>query len=100
MRESIIIIPFYRCDRIILYGQWQSVSVLYTDIRIIADVKCWLLASLKSHFFVAAFWGLISVVSQIRIMNSFSKNSSGQAPEVNSKDELSILNSAPQWVTL
>ena len=36
------------------------------------------------------------MVSQIRIMNSFSKNSSGQAPEVNSKDELSILNSAPQ----
>ena len=36
------------------------------------------------------------MVSQIRIMNSFSKNSSGQAPEVNSKDELSILNSASQ----
>lgn len=30
------------------------------------------------------------------VMISFSKNSSGQVLEVNSKDELSVLNSAPQ----
>ena len=45
---------------------------------------------------MAAFLGSVSMVSQIHIMNSFSKDSSGQALEFNSKDELSILNSAPQ----
>lgn len=45
---------------------------------------------------MAAFLGLISMVSQIRIIISLSEKSSGQAPEVNSKDELSVLNAAPQ----
>lgn len=48
-------------------------------------------------FSVAVLLDLISMVSQICTRSNFLKNSNGQAPEVNSEDELSVLHSAPQW---
>lgn len=67
----------------------KYLNSVYRFIKI-AEVKCWLLASLNSCYFCDIFHGPNLNGESNSYSGQLLKNSNGQASEVNSKDEFSV----------